>query len=224
MGDARFDQVWLRASAADRDSPLLRLFAGFAGATLVAGSTWPADERHLLPAVARVRAEGTALRLVLVPHEPTPEHLTASEAALDALGMAHVRLSDVTAGGAAELPVVVVVDGVGMLGELYALADAAYVGGGFGTAGLHSVLEPAAFGAPVLFGPRHANAREAAELVAAGGAFEVDDGADLAQALRRLLEDAALREEAGRAARGYVEAGLGAAERGAALVEALLAK
>ena len=61
------------------------------------------------------------------------------------------------------------VDRIGVLGELYALATAAFVGGGFHAAGLHSVLEPAAFGAPVLFGPRYAKSRDAKLLLACGG-------------------------------------------------------
>ena len=219
MGDARFDQVWARASTVDRASPLLSRFGGFDGVTLVAGSTWPPDEQRLLPALAALRSEGRSIRLILVPHEPTPAHLAASEAALDALRLPHARLSALAAGS---IPDVVVVDRVGVLGELYALADVACVGGGFGTAGLHSVLEPAAFGAPVLFGPRHANAREAAELVSAAGAFEVGDESDLRERLRSLIDDAVHRRTAGDAARAYVHANLGAAERGAEIVETLL--
>jgi 3-deoxy-D-manno-octulosonic-acid transferase len=218
-GDARFDQVWGRAAAADRASPLLRALAGPLP-TLVAGSTWPEDERRLLPAVAAVRAGGAPVRLVLAPHEPTPAHLAETEARLAALGVPHRRLARVEGG---EAPAAcVLVDRTGVLGDLYALADVAYVGGGFGTAGLHSVLEPAAFGAPVIFGPRHANAREAAELVREGGAFVVDDAEALEARLRRLLTDPDARRVAGGAARAYVAAGLGAAERGAALVEGLL--
>ena len=64
--------------------------------------------------------------------------------------------------------------GLGVLGDLYALADVAFVGGGFHGAGLHSVLEPAAFGVPVLFGPRHEASRDASLLLAAdaGGVGE----------------------------------------------------
>jgi 3-deoxy-D-manno-octulosonic-acid transferase len=214
MGDARFDQVWARARAVDCASPLLALFGGFEGATLVAGSTWPDDERHLLPAFAALRKGRRALRLILVPHEPTSAHLDASERRMDALGLAHARLSSAGAPSAE----VVLVDRVGVLGDLYALADVAYVGGGFGSAGLHSVLEPAAFGVPVLFGPRHANAREAGELVAAGGAFEVATGADAERILAGLVDVYELRARAGRIARSYVEARLGAAQRGAELV------
>jgi len=219
MGDARFDQVWGKMEAVDRASPLLAPFGGFEGITLVAGSTWPEDEAHLLPALAALRRGSRTIRVILVPHEPTPEHLARSEAALDRLSMRHVRLGSLDP---ASIPEVVVVDRVGVLGDLYALADVAYVGGGFGTAGLHSVLEPAAFGAPVLFGPRHANAREAAEMIAAGGAMEVEDAASLERALAGLIDVYEIRGHAGGAARAYVERNLGAAERGAEIVEALL--
>lgn len=216
MGDARFDQVWARAAAVDRGSALLRPFAGFQGVTLVAGSTWPPDEERLIPAVAAARAGGHRIRLVLVPHEPTAAHLAASTALLADAGSSPVRLSEVE--GGAEPGDTVLVDRVGVLGDLYALADVAYVGGGWGTAGLHSVLEPAAFGVPVLFGPRHANAREAAELITAAGAFEWAD----ASTLIPLLADPARRHTAGAAARAYVQAGLGAAERGAKIIDDLL--
>ena len=220
MGDPRFDQVWVRAQGVDRASRLLERFAGVSAPVLVAGSTWPPDEAALLPVVHRSREAGLAVLLVLVPHEPTPEHLAASEAALDRLKLTHTRLGAILDG--APMPEVVLVDRVGVLGELYAVADLAYVGGGWGTAGLHSVLEPAAFGAPVLFGPNHANAREAAELISAGGAFSADVESALERQLRRLLQAPETRGTAGCAARAYVEAGLGAAERGAEIIEQLL--
>jgi 3-deoxy-D-manno-octulosonic-acid transferase len=138
---------------------------------------------------------------------------------MDALGLAHARLSSPDAGSAAE---VVLVDRVGVLGELYAMADLTYVGGGFGAAGLHSVLEPAAFGAPVLFGPRHANAREAGELVAAGAAFEVASAEEVERIAGGLADVYEMRHRAGGLARRYVEARLGAAERGAELVAGVL--
>jgi 3-deoxy-D-manno-octulosonic-acid transferase len=220
-GDARFDQAWARAAAADRDSSLLRPFAGHPGPTLVAGSTWPADEARLLPAVAAVRAAGTPLRLLLVPHEPTPRHLAGAERRIEQTGLpAAVRLSAVE--GGAEPGETVLADRTGVLGELYALADLAYVGGGWGTAGLHSVLEPAAFGVPVLFGPRHGNAREAGELVREEGAVAAADGAALEGALRLLATDPPARRARGVAAAAYVERGCGAAERGAALLLRLL--
>lgn len=217
-GDTRYDQVWARAAAADRAGALLAPLAS-ARPTLVAGSTWPADEAPLLEAWGEVRRRLPGARLVIAPHEPTPAHLEPIERHARAQGWRLARLGDPTAAEAD----VVLVDRVGVLGDLYALATAAYVGGGFHAAGLHSVLEPAAFGAPVLFGPRHHGSRDAGLLLGSGGGATAADAAGLARVLLRWLGEPAAHAEAGAAARETVRAGLGAAERSWALVEGLLA-
>jgi 3-deoxy-D-manno-octulosonic-acid transferase len=216
-GDARFDQVWRRVDALDRTRPLLRLLAERRGLTLVAGSTWPADEQCIVTALAALRTRGVAWRAVLAPHEPTTDHLTALEARLERAGFSRARLP---ADDAAALPdvEVLVVDRVGVLADLYAVADTAYVGGGFGTAGLHSVVEPAALGVPVLYGPRHGSAREAERLAVAGGGFVVRNAAALQERLEELHVDAALRQRAASAARDFVRAHVGGADRSARLL------
>src|ERR1019366_9939145 len=117
---------------------------------------------------------------------------------------------------------VVLVDRVGVLGDLYELADIAYVGGGFHSAGLHSVIEPAAFGVPVLFGPRHAASRDAALLLACRGGFSVASASEIAMRVLALFAEPAARSTAGGPARALGQGGLGAAERSAALVERLI--
>jgi 3-deoxy-D-manno-octulosonic-acid transferase len=117
---------------------------------------------------------------------------------------------------------VVLVDRYGILGDLYALADVAYVGGGFHSAGLHSVLEPAAFGAPVLFGPTNDRSRDASKLVAARGGAVVSGTADLSLRLADWLGSISGRDVAGANAREMVREGLGAAERSFELVTYLL--
>ena len=218
-GDTRFDQVWARARATDPAGALLAPLQS-PRPTLVAGSTWPADERELLLAVASARAEHPDLRLVIAPHEPTAGHLAPIERWASATGVRWARLDAPGASGAD----VVVVDRVGVLGELYALADIAFVGGAFHAAGIHSVLEPAAFGAPVIFGPRHANSREASLLAAGGGARVARDARSLTAALSGWLADPPARRAAGLAARRLVEENLGATARSVALVESLLAR
>jgi len=220
-GDARFDQVWRRAQAINPTRPPLSLLRGHEGPTLVAGSTWPEDEDRLTAAIAAAQRAHPGFRVILVPHEPTPDYLDELETHLEDEGLSFVLLSLLEAGAAFPAPIVVV-DRVGVLGELYALADMAYVGGGFGRKGLHSVLEPAALGAPVLFGPRHANAREAAELIDCGGAAEVHDEKELENILARWLDVPEQRARAGEAALAYVESNLGAARRNAELVVKLL--
>ena len=216
-GDTRYDQVWARARAAGSGSALLGPLAS-PRPTLVAGSTWPADEAVLLPAWLDVRRRVPGARLVVAPHEPTPPHLAPVERWAAANRIALARLGAPEAATAD----VVLVDRVGVLGDLYALADAAFVGGGFHAAGLHSVLEPAAFGAPVLFGPRHENSRDAGLLVAAGGGASVGDREALAARLIEWLGDARAGEAAGSQAQRLVEEGLGAARRSWELVLELL--
>ncbi|HUF26542.1 MAG TPA: glycosyltransferase N-terminal domain-containing protein [Gemmatimonadaceae bacterium] len=215
-GDTRYDQVWARASRADHAGPLLGPLASDR-ATLVAGSTWPADERVLLRAWERVREVHPRARLIVAPHEPTPAHLASIERWCAARRIPIARLSAADAESA-----VVLVDRVGVLGDLYALADAAYVGGGFHAAGLHSVLEPAAFGAPVLVGPRHKGSRDAGLLLATGGAVEAGSAADLAAALEQWFADPTARAAAGESARDTVRRGLGAARRSMEVVARLL--
>jgi 3-deoxy-D-manno-octulosonic-acid transferase len=216
-GDTRYDQVWARANAPT--SPLVQSFRSSAP-TLVAGSTWPADEAQLLPAWIALRKKIPAARLIIAPHELSDAHVKSimswaafSELRFSRLGDSAARESDV-----------ILVDRYGVLGDLYALADVAYVGGGFHAAGLHSVLEPAAFGTPVLFGPRHARSREASALLASGGAYSVKNREEIARRLEELLASAKRREAAGAAARVVVERGLGAAERSYRIVIDLLGR
>ena len=224
-GDTRFDQVWARAQGVDRQQPLLQALAS-ARPTLVAGSTWPADEAVLLPAFARtMQASGedqARPRLIIAPHEPTAAHLAPIREWARSSGLSVATLAEAEADRTAAASDVILVDRVGVLGDLYALADMAFVGGGFHAAGLHSVIEPAAFGAPVLFGPGHDMSREAGLLLAAGGARVVRDTGECAAALNAWLFESAGREVAGAAARAFVERELGATERSVRLVQRLV--
>jgi 3-deoxy-D-manno-octulosonic-acid transferase len=223
-GDARFDQVVARIDAfgarADEERPLLQRLRDPDLVTLVAGSTWPADEERLIPAF-RIARDRLPLRLIIAPHEPTPAYLKGLEARLDGAGLANERLGEIEA-ATSPLPEVVVVDRVGVLAELYGVADIAYVGGGFGGAGLHSVVEPAALGVPVLFGPRFGNALEADALAWAGGGSVVRGTESISSALLRLGRSPVQRAEASAAALTFVRSRLGGAARNAELIGALL--
>lgn len=216
-GDARFDQVWERIQGIDRTRLLLRPFRTHGGPWLVCGSTWPADEEVLIAALKPPRP-WTA---VLAPHDPTPGQVERLEQRLTAAGLQHMRLPAEAAAAAVTIPsdvAAIIVDRVGVLADLYAIADVAYVGGGFGSAGLHSVVEPAALAVPVVYGPRHGNAREAERLRQAGGGFVIGDDARLAATLSRLFGDPDARAHAGAAARRFVERDRGGAEASAQLI------
>ncbi len=222
-GDTRYDSVAERAERFDRTrEPFSRVATGDVTFTIVAGSTWPADEAVVLPAFAELLAQVPLARLVLAPHEPNPDHLSGIAERAQALGLPRpVRLSQLE--HAAPGPVVVV-DRVGVLADLYAVADVAFVGGGFHRAGLHSVLEPAVFGVPVTVGPHWHASRDAQLLIAGEGAVALP--ADGRQALHSQwlvwFHDPAARRKAGAVGRQMVQAGRGAAERTTALVERLV--
>ena len=216
-GDTRFDQVIARAARADRGSTLLEPLRSDRP-TLVIGSSWPGDEREILPALTQLRRSSPRLRTIIAPHEPTRTHLAPIEQWATGAGFHSATLGSA---GVATADVVIV-DRVGVLGELYALADVAFVGGGFHAAGLHSVLEPAAYGVPVIFGPHHEASRDAGLLLAARAARSVANSREIGDVLRHWVDDPAARGAAGAAARGVVEQNAGATGRSVALVEELL--
>jgi 3-deoxy-D-manno-octulosonic-acid transferase len=223
-GDTRYDSVAERAERFDRArDPVARLIGAPAGGfTIVAGSTWPADEDVVLPAFAELLVQVPTARLILAPHEPHPDHLAGIAQRAVALGLRRpVRLSQLEHAPPAP---VIVVDRVGILADLYAVGDVAFVGGGYHRAGLHSVLEPAVFGVPVTFGPGWRMSRDAGLLLERGGAVALPQDGRAALHAQWLVwhRDAATRRAAGAAGKRLVGEGRGAAERTMMLVERLV--
>ncbi|PYM66546.1 MAG: 3-deoxy-D-manno-octulosonic acid transferase [Candidatus Rokuibacteriota bacterium] len=188
---------------------------------VVAGSTHRGEEGPVLDALLAARSRGEArLRLVLAPRHP--ERLDEVEALVRARGLSLARRSRIGAGTPVD---VIVLDTVGELAELYAVADVIFVGGSLVPAGGHNVIEPALHAKPVLFGPHMANFRAASTLLLDGGAaVQVGDGAELAVALARLLADEGARRRLGMAAWRAVQGHQGACARTIAGLETLLGR
>src|SRR5213593_4739437 len=223
-GHGRYAVRQRRAARLDNTrEPLARLAATSADTfTIVAGSTWPSDEAVLLPAFADLLHQLPTARLLLAPHEPNPDHLAGISERLRHLKLPRpVRLSQLEHAKAGP---VIVVDRVGILADLYALGDVAFVGGGFHRAGLHSVLEPAVFGVPSVFGPHWRMSRDATLLLERGGAVALPGDARHPLHSQWLVwhHDPAARKSAGTAAQQMVEDGRGASERTTALVRGLV--
>jgi len=164
----------------------------------IAGSTHRGEEAIVLDAFLRARARCPDLALLLAPRHPE----RAGEV-LDLIrerGLAPVRRSRLPEGRAPGA--VVLLDTVGELAELYALAEVVFVGGSLVPVGGHNVLEPAMRGKPVLYGPHTGNFREGALLLErSGGGLVVKDALELERELSRLLEDRGLARRVGDAAR-----------------------
>ncbi len=175
-----------------------RLGLGAEARLWIAGSTHRGEEALVLDAFVRARARWPGLALLLAPRHP--ERAGEVEELIRARGLAPARWS--------RLPedrppaAVVILDTVGELAALYALAEVVFVGGSLVPVGGHNVLEPAMRGKPVLFGPHTSNFRDGAEaLRRSGGGRVVEDGEELAREIARLLEDQALAQQMGAAAR-----------------------
>jgi 3-deoxy-D-manno-octulosonic-acid transferase len=84
------------------------------------------------------------------------------------------------------------------------------VGGGFGGAGIHNILEAAVYGKPVIFGPVHEKSREALQLLEAGGAFTVQSAIEFESLADELFQVPALLDKSGNICRDYVRQESGA--------------
>jgi len=226
-GDTRTDQVVHRYRQAE-GGPLSRLLQGNQYRYLALGSVWPTDLPCILPPALNELKRDEALGAILVPHEPTPEHLEELENAVSSAGLASTRLSQLIeltthqrrSTATAKDPSCwrcIVVDAVGVLADIYRSTILSYVGGSFST-GVHNVLEPAVCGQPVLFGPRIHNAYEAERLVEHGAGFVLKTPEDAQSVLANLLHDEAARARAGESAREFVLSQNGATEASVALL------
>jgi 3-deoxy-D-manno-octulosonic-acid transferase len=207
-GDTRFDRVKAIAEAGEK-LEWLESWKG-AGQLLVAGSTWPEDERLLAEYVS---GTGSGTRLLLVPHETGENHLKEIDDVLKKHGLtaAAKRLSSIT--GMPDAGVrIIVVDRIGLLSRCYRYATAAYIGGGFG-AGIHNTLEAAVFGIPVVFGPNYLKFKEARDLVQLKAAVSITDYRSLAETLDTWLTRPDTSLSAGRIGGEYVSKQAGATAR-----------
>ncbi len=212
----------------DRANPRTRELRRALGLTssdlvFVAGSTMEGEEEAAVAAYRRARQRHPGLRLVLVPRHA--ERFEAVAAWLGSIGERVVRRSEgespATPG---EPPPVILVDTIGELGAAWGLADVAFVGGSLiAGRGGQNMIEPAAYGASVLFGPHTSNFRETVEqLLDRGGARRVADAEELAEALLADLDDPESASARGEAARAFVLAQHGASSRTFAEIDRLV--
>jgi 3-deoxy-D-manno-octulosonic-acid transferase len=214
---------------ANRDNPRTRALRRDLGldpsaVVFVAGSTMEGEDEAAYEAYRAARAAHPSLRLVLVPRHPERGDRLAGW--LESRGEAVSRRSGTTGGApvATGRPPVLLIDTVGELSAVWGLADVAFVGGSlFPGRNGQNMMEPAAYGAAVLFGPHTANFREAVEgLLARDGAKVVADPAALASALLDDLDDPESAAARGAAGRAHVLAQHGAAARTLAELDRLV--
>jgi 3-deoxy-D-manno-octulosonic-acid transferase len=206
-GDTRFDHVYNRGVKAS-DAGDVAIYSEKKGVTLIAGSTWPTDEKHILPAMIDLCAAFPDLRIIVVPHELQESHLHDIEEVFSKASIKTQRYTDFSGKGFASAPVVIF-NTIGLLSRLYKQTDIAYIGGSFGK-GCHNVMEPAVFGQPVIFGPNHLNSYEAGELLKVGAAYTINNQQEFYNRVQSLIQDAGLRKTMGEKAKNLIHNNIGA--------------
>jgi 3-deoxy-D-manno-octulosonic-acid transferase len=217
-GSMKFDGV--RGDREAADVQRLRELAGFTADEIVflAGSTQAPEERLAAEAFLALRERHPALRLVIVPRHV--ERTAEVAATLDSLGLRWQARSRLDADGPDPAARILVVDTTGELGWWWGTATVAFVGGSLdGGRGGQNMLEPAAYGAAVCFGPHTRNFRaEVARLLAADAAVVVDDGPAVTAFVARCLAEPGWAEALGRRAAALVAGARGATAATARLV------
>lgn len=172
----------------------------------------PDEDSVVLDAFLALAPRFPRLLLILAPRRP--ETFSSAAEKLAARGIPFLRRSHLPATDALPLPGVLLLDSIGDLASLFRAAAAVFMGGTFPRRGGHNILEPAAFGVPVLAGPHMENFAEmAAEFLENDAMISVPSPAGLAPALERLFDNAPLREAVGARARAIAAARRGAAAR-----------
>jgi 3-deoxy-D-manno-octulosonic-acid transferase len=199
-GDSRFDRV-MKVRQENEELKEIKEFVGDKKA-LVVGSSWQVEEEMVQRFI--VDHLNMDIKIIIAPHEI---HSDRIESFSNECRWPCAKLST-WKGQEAK---VLFIDSIGKLATVYRYGSIAFVGGGFGS-GIHSVLEPAVWGLPVLFGPNYKRFQEAKGLVAADAAFPIQHQEEMEARLELLLETDEIRAEAGQKAYEYCQGKAGATE------------
>lgn len=202
VGDTRCDSV-LTIAQKCRQNPLIEQFVG-CDKVLIAGSSWPADERVYLPFFNT----HNDWKLIIAPHEMSPIRM---KSLMDNLGSRKTLLLSQADSQNITGADTLIIDCFGLLSSLYKYATISYVGGGFGD-GVHNTLEAAVYGKPVLFGPNNKRFREIQELKRIGGGFQVNSTSEFITMMDKFISNLQYLDSTGKIAADYVTANAGSSQ------------
>lgn len=202
-GDTRFDRVIEIASHAG-EFPVIQEFCRDS-TIVVAGSTWPEDERILFPFP---RNEKKKTKIIVAPHEVDKARIAKLISENEGKSARYSMAAKEDLSGVE----ILVIDSIGILAHVYQYATFAYIGGGFGS-GIHNILEAAAFGVPVIFGPEFSKFREARDLTGLGGAFSIRTRKEFETVCNRFLSDPEYCRQSALICKNYVTEKKGATGR-----------
>jgi len=217
-GNLKFD-VAPAASPAILESLRQSLAATGSGLVLICGSTVEGEEPLLLSAFQDVKKRHPRAVLILAPRHP--ERFDEVGNLIAGAGSPCLRRSqwqgEALAGG------VLLLDSVGELAAVYALADIAFVGGSLVPRGGHNIIEPAQHGVAIVVGSYTENFRDIVSLFQSRGAVAIVTPDELSPTFVRLLADETERRALGKRAQETAQAQTGATLRTLEALKKLLA-
>lgn len=172
-GDTRFDRVMAIARNPQSYSEIETFCSG--KKILIAGSTWPEDEKLITELIHQVNDDW---KFIIAPHEINEHHIRNLISGIRKKAIPYSQFKG-------ESCSVLIIDNIGMLSSLYSYGHLAYVGGGLGR-GLHNILEPAAYGLPVIFGNRIEKNPEAHAMIQNGTGFTIGSADELTGIFNKL--------------------------------------
>jgi 3-deoxy-D-manno-octulosonic-acid transferase len=201
-GDTRFDRVWANASQHKQLFEVERFKNG--QKLFIAGSSWPADDKLIASLITR----HPDWKFIIAPHEIGEDKINGLIKSLpENLIIKYADISNLKPNTST-----LIIDNIGILSSLYQYADVAYIGGGFG-AGIHNILEAAAFGMPVIFGPNYERFKEARDLIELNAAFSISNQEELLSTAGSLMNDEHFRHGCAAISKKYVKEHTGATDK-----------
>ncbi|MEO8932745.1 MAG: glycosyltransferase N-terminal domain-containing protein [Xanthomarina sp.] len=201
-GDTRFDRVY---SQLEQDNTL-DFIAQFKNNQIcvVAGSTWPEDEKFLVDYINSLETE--SVKFIIAPHNIKTVQIQRLKQAISkkTILFSEKNSSDISTSQ------VLILDTIGLLSRVYSYANIAYVGGAVGKTGLHNTLEPAIFAIPIVIGDRFDNFPEAKAMIKNQGMFTIKSSEELAKNMDKLINNKTLRESSGQNNLNYIQNNRGA--------------
>ncbi|MES2588308.1 MAG: glycosyltransferase N-terminal domain-containing protein [Bacteroidota bacterium] len=173
VGDMRFDRVLENKSQVQKDEILEHFLYG--EKSFILGSSWSIDENFLKTEIKKFDG-----KVIIAPHEIGEKHISEIEGLFQNQTTRYTNFDKTNSSKK-----ILIVDCIGKLSNAYSYGDFAYVGGGF-TGSLHNILEPAVFGLPVIFGPKHSRFPEAQLFIDEGIGFSVSSQEELKKTISKI--------------------------------------
>jgi len=194
-GDTRFDRVLLQLEQ-DNSLQFIEQFKQN-NLCVVAGSTWPKDEKLLVKYINETNLD---TKFIIAPHNIKPNQIHQLKRSLTKKTVLFSEKSEKQISNYQ----VFILDTIGILSKAYSYGDIAYVGGAIGKTGLHNTLEAAIFKIPIIIGDNYSNFPEASDMINNKGMYSISNQKELNDCMNLLVKNIEERQHAGQQNLDYI--------------------